>query len=194
MFEHPIILASQSPRRKSLLSEIANDITVLAVDIDESIAPSWERKLAAQILAQKKSKEVISKHPSNYDKIIVAADTIVLLNDQILGKPCSHEDAKSMLHQLSDQTHQVITGVSVRYLDQEIVASEITSVTFRALIDEEIDYYVDHFRPMDKAGAYGIQEWIGMVGITRIEGDYYNVMGLPVQAVYDIIQNIVSKI
>ena len=116
---------------------------------------------------------------------IITADTIVVLDDKVLGKPKDAEEARCMLHALSGKTHQVVTGVVLTTKEQQKHFSVVSNVTFKTLSDNEIDYYVDTYKPMDKAGAYGIQEWIGYVGVTRLEGSYFNVMGLPVQRIYE---------
>ena len=119
------------------------------------------------------------------DELIITADTIVVLDDKVLGKPKDAEEARCMLHALSGKTHQVVTGVVLTTKEQQKHFSVVSNVTFKTLSDNEIDYYVDTYKPMDKAGAYGIQEWIGYVGVTRLEGSYFNVMGLPVQRIYE---------
>lgn len=185
-----MILASQSPRRFSLLSAIVPHIEVRAAAIDESVPEGWNQERAAELLAQKKCKYLLSRFPDLQDQIILAADTIVISEGMILGKPAHEEQAEAMLAQLSGKVHQVITGVCIQYKDRQYIFSESTDVHFRTLRSDEIRHYIREYKPMDKAGAYGIQEWIGMVGIQKIDGDYYNVMGLPVFRVYEILSGL----
>lgn len=176
-----IILASQSPRRKQLLewAEIEFDIIVSATD------ESYPKELAVEqvpiFIAREKALAVKSK--SGSEKIILAADTIVVLENEIIGKPKDREDAVSILSRLSGKKHRVITGIVILG-QKEINFADITDVWLNDLTQEEIIFYVDKYKPYDKAGAYAIQEWIGVVGIKRIEGDFYNVMGMPVSRVY----------
>lgn len=177
----PLILASQSPRRKQLLEWACIPFTVLVSDVEESFPPTMPQDEVPLYLASKKARAV--QAICSPDAIILAADTIVLLQDTILGKPVHREEAISMLLSLSGVTHQVITGVILAKGDRAITFSQTTSVTFHSLSLAQIEYYVDHYKPYDKAGGYAIQEWIGVVGIRSIEGDFYNVMGLPVSSV-----------
>ena len=172
-----IILASQSPRRKQLLEAAEIDFEIQVADVDETNPPGMNPRIDAEHLAKKKA-EVIAK--KNTDAIIIAADTIVLIDDEILGKPKDETDAKQILQKLSGRKHEVITGVCLQNAVKQISFSVTTEVFFRTLSSEQIDHYVTNYKPMDKAGAYAIQEWIGMVGIEKINGDYYNVMGLPI--------------
>jgi septum formation protein len=176
-----IVLASASPRRKQLLewAEIPFDIVIS--DADELIPENLPVGEVPVFLASQKAALVRKKIKE--DRIILAADTVVLLDQQLLGKPGNAADAVRMLRLLSGRTHQVITGVSLTDLKREVLFAETTSVRFHSLTTEEIQHYVDHYRPFDKAGAYAIQEWIGVTGIHSIEGDFYNVMGLPVSRV-----------
>ncbi len=178
-----LILASQSPRRKELLAglDIKFDIFVIP-DIDESIPQGFSGSVAAEYLAGKKADAYTKVLKS--DTVIITADTIVCVDNQILNKPESIEDANRMLGLLSGKTHEVITGVCLLADNQKIIFSETTKVKFSVLSEDIISYYTNTYRPFDKAGAYGIQEWIGYVGIEHIEGSYYNVMGLPVQKLY----------
>ena len=178
-----IILASASPRRQQLLSEIGITYEVVTADIDEENFPAeLKPKQVPAFLAEKKAEAVRAKVAD--DALIIAADTIVVLDKKILGKPTDREDAIRILNALSENMHSVITGVCILDGKEKITFSDRTDVHFRALTAAEIEYYVDHYKPYDKAGAYAIQEWLGMVGILRIEGDYFNVMGLPVNKVY----------
>lgn len=177
----PLILASQSPRRKQLLEWAAIPFTVMVSDVEELFLPTLPKEEVPVFIATKKARAVQSKCSS--DAIVLAADTIVLLQEKILAKPVHREEAISMLLSLSGVTHQVITGVILAQGDREVSFSQTTSVTFHPLSLAQIEYYVDHYKPYDKAGGYAIQEWIGVVGIASIEGDFYNVMGLPVSRV-----------
>ena len=173
----PLILASKSPRRQKLLSELGIVFTVEENKVDETVPLDMPAKEVPTYLAEKKAQPF---EPQSASHLILAADTIVLLDDEILGKPANREDAIRMLHKLSGRQHSVITGVSLLMDGKYHTFREVTLVYFRSLSAPDIEYYIDHYQPFDKAGAYGIQEWIGYVGISRIEGDFYNVMGLPV--------------
>ena len=178
----PLILSSNSPRRKELLAglDIPFEVRVIE-DIDESYPDTLPAGEIAEYIAQKKAAayEVVN------DDVLITADTIVVLDDQILGKPADAEEAKLMLRSLSGKTHHVITGVCLKSRDQQHHFSVISEVTFKTLAEEEISYYVETYKPFDKAGAYGIQEWIGYIGVTGLSGSYFNVMGLPVQRIYE---------
>ena len=184
MIPHKIILASNSPRRKELLAglDVQFEVRVLK-GIDESYPATLPTAEIAEYIAQKKAaayRETIAA-----DELVITADTIVVLGNEVLGKPKDAADARRMLRELSGQTHQVITGVMLTTKERQEHFSVVSNVTFKELTDDEIDYYVETYKPMDKAGAYGIQEWIGYVGVTRLEGSYFNVMGLPVQRIYE---------
>ena len=175
-----IILASQSPRRRQLLEWAEIDFDVVISDTDESFPPDLEPRETAVHIARQKA---IKVKQSNPDKIILAADTIVVLNGEILGKPASMDEAIRILQKLSGKKHVVITGVVILSQQEEIAFYDSTEVYFHDLTQEEISFYVNKYRPFDKAGAYAIQEWIGVVGIKSVNGDFYNVMGLPVSRV-----------
>jgi septum formation protein len=172
-----IILASQSPRRKQLLEMAEVDFEVLIADVDETNPPGMPGEQVPEFLARKKADAV--RHLVN-DAIVIAADTVVLLGKQILGKPKDATHAKAILQQLSGRMHKVVTGVCIRKGEHERSFSTTTEVYFRTLSDAQIDHYISNYKPFDKAGAYAIQEWIGVTGIEKINGDYYNVMGLPI--------------
>ncbi|MFT7159982.1 MAG: septum formation protein [Bacteroidia bacterium] len=177
-----IILASNSPRRKELMQQLGFGFEVKSEDFDEVIKMDLDVKEVSKYLAEQKNdqyRELFS------NEIIVTADTVVIIAGQILGKPSNAEEAKQMLSQLSNGTHSVMTGVCISSNDKKISFDDSTNVSFKNLEANEIDFYINKFKPYDKAGAYGIQEWIGMIGIEAIEGSYYNVMGLPVHKVYD---------
>ena len=181
--EYHLILASASPRRISLLKELNLTFDCCPLDIEEVFPDNLEGHDVARFLARLKAVSFPTEKLTE-KSILITADTIVCLNDEILGKPNDRERAIVMLRQLSGQMHKVITGVCLRSLGKECIFSNETDVYFCNLSEDEIIYYVDQFRPFDKAGAYGIQEWIGYIGIEKIEGSYFNVMGLPVQQLY----------
>lgn len=178
-----IILASNSPRRKELLSGIDVEYEVHTLpDIDESYPTGFPGEDIPEFLAKKKASAYAGLLKD--DTLLITADTIVLLDGRIYGKPLGNEEAKQMLRQLSGKTHRVITGVCLTSKQKQVCFSDTAYVTIGELSAEEIDYYVSTYRPMDKAGAYGVQEWIGYMGVERIEGSYFNVMGLPIFKVY----------
>ena len=177
-----LLLASKSPRRRELLGRLDFPLTIVDVDVDERILESLPVEQVAETLARHKADGYSAKISTN--EVLVTADTVVVLGNRVLGKPHGREEAVEMLRQLSGKVHQVYTGVCLRSADRSVSFSERTDVHFRHLTDDEINHYVDVYKPFDKAGAYGIQEWIGMVGIERIEGCYYNVMGLPLARLY----------
>ena len=181
---HAFILASQSPRRKTLLEWAEIPFEIIVSDIDESYPTSLAIEEVPVYIAKNKAlavKEmIISTKPALVNQCIIAADTVVVLDHKIIGKPNNKQEAIDSLLALSGQTHKVITGVVLLYQGQEISFSETTLVEFHTLTPEQIEFYVDKYKPYDKAGGYAIQEWIGVVGIKKISGDFYNVMGLPV--------------
>ena len=178
-----VILASNSPRRKELLAGLGMPFEVRVMEgIDESYPEDLPVSEVALYIAVKKADAYREKMGDN--ELIITADTVVIVDDEILGKPHDKADAIRMLRLISGRTHQVTTGVCLIAKHQESRFSVTTDVTFKALSDEEINYYIDTYQPFDKAGAYGIQEWIGYIGVTGLNGSYYNVMGLPVQRIY----------
>lgn len=178
-----LILASQSPRREALLRSLDIPFTLAPpYHTDETCPPNLSKDETPIYLARLKAQNY--PYPMADNDIIIAADTLVWCQNQFLGKPKDTQEAHQMLQMLSGRTHEVITGVCLRSAAQIHCFAAVTQVTFAALSDAEIEYYVQKYRPFDKAGAYGIQEWIGCAGIERIEGSYYNVMGLPVQQLY----------
>ena len=188
---YKIILASGSPRRKELLAGLGYDFDIrLLPGIDESYPDGLSGEEIAQHIARGKSAPY--RDTMADDELIITADTIVYLDGQVLGKPKDEQDACQMLRNLSGKTHQVITGVTILTKTREKTFASVSQVTFANLTDEEIQHYVSHYHPTDKAGAYGIQEWIGFVGVTRIEGSYFNVMGLPVQRLYTELREFLS--
>jgi septum formation protein len=176
-----IILASQSPRRKQLLEWAEIPFEVIVKETDEDYPPGLHPDEIAIYIARNKAISV--QNDLGNEKIILAADTIVVLNENIIGKPVHREEAVSILYALSGEKHKVITGVVILKGDREISFADTTEVEFHKLTVEQIEFYVDKYKPYDKAGAYAIQEWIGVVGIKSINGDFYNVMGLPVSRV-----------
>jgi septum formation protein len=176
-----IILASQSPRRKQLLEWAEIPFEVIVRPTSEDYPPGLHPEEVAIHIAQQKANAVQEQFPDG--QLILAADTIVVLGENIIGKPVHREEAISILFALSGETHKVITGVVVRKGQKEISFADVTEVEFHQLTLAQIEFYVDKYKPYDKAGAYAIQEWIGVVGIKSINGDFYNVMGLPVSRV-----------
>ena len=187
-----IILASNSPRRKELLAGLDIPFEVRVLDgIDESYPITLPTKEIASFISKKKADAY--QQTMAADELIITADTIVVLGQEVMGKPKDAVEAKRMLHELSGKTHQVITGVCLTTRERQQSFSVETDVTFKALTDVEIDYYISHYRPFDKAGAYGIQEWIGHIGVTGMNGSYFNVMGLPVQRIYEALKAFFEK-
>jgi len=181
--KYRIILASQSTRRQKLLKGLGIKFNIFTKkNIVENIPENLPLDEVAGYLADYKSKAYENELSGN--KLLITADTVVILENEILGKPKSLKEAKSMLRRMSGKKHSVVTGVSIRSKYKQEVFSVTTDVYFKELYDEEIDYYVDNFKPVDKAGAYGIQEWIGYIAVEKIEGSYFNVMGLPVHELY----------
>ena len=178
-----IILASNSPRRRELLAglDISFEVKVIP-GIDESYPEDLPAVEVPQYISKAKAEAYLGMIDD--DTMVITADTVVVLDDEILGKPVDDDDARRILHKLSGKTHQVITGVCLTSLDKQRVFAVTTGVTFKQFTEQEIDYYVSHYHPLDKAGAYGIQEWIGHIGVTALNGSYFNVMGLPVQRIY----------
>ena len=188
-----LILASNSPRRRELLAGLGYPYEVRVLDgIDESYPETLRGSEVAAYISRAKA-EAYRKQMAD-DEVIITADTIVCLDDKVLGKPADEAQAVAMLRSLSGRVHQVYTGVTIVTSTGNSTFVSRTDVTFAALTEEEIQYYVARFHPMDKAGSYGIQEWIGYVGVERIEGSYFNVMGLPVQRLYTELKNILEKV
>ncbi|MEP7231301.1 MAG: Maf family nucleotide pyrophosphatase [Ginsengibacter sp.] len=194
MTQEKIILASKSPRRSQLLQWAEIKFDVVAADIDESYpAELLPLEVAIHIASNKATmvKDNLQSAGANEtDRTILAADTIVVLNDEIIGKPSGRQDAINTLSMLSGRKHRVITGVCILAKEKKIIFAEETEVEFFELLQSQIEYYIDHYKPYDKAGAYAIQEWIGVTGIKSINGDFYNVMGLPVSRVVAELKNL----
>lgn len=182
------ILASNSPRRKELLAGLDLDFTVKVIPgIDESYPDSLPADEVSEYICQEKAKAYVDTLAD--DEMLITADTVVICGKDIMGKPKDAQDAHRMLRELSGRTHHVTTGVCLTTTKEMRHFSVTTEVTFKELTDAEIDYYIANYKPFDKAGAYGIQEWIGYIGCTGLKGSYYNVMGLPVQRIYEEIEN-----
>lgn len=177
-----VILGSKSPRRHELLKHIIPHFDIVNVDINEDFPESMAINEVAQYIAEKKANYFLSQQKSN--EIYITADTIVILNNQILGKPKDENDAYQMLKSLSGKTHLVHTGVAILHKQKIHSFFDETAVTFYPLSDIEINNYIKHCKPFDKAGSYGIQDWMGYVGIQKMEGDFFNVMGLPLHRLY----------
>lgn len=183
MFEnYKIILASNSPRRKKLLAglDIAFEVKVVP-----GIEESYPQNIPVEEIPQYISREKASAYRATGNELIITADTVVVLGKEVLGKPVDDADAIRMLRKLSGKTHRVITGVTLTTVTKQHSFHVTTEVTFKPFTEEEISYYVRHYHPFDKAGAYGIQEWIGYIGVTGLKGSFFNVMGLPVQRIYE---------
>lgn len=178
---NPIILASQSPRRKQLLEWAEIPFEIVVKETDERFPPGLTPEEIAVYIARNKALAIQPQRKE--EEIILAADTIVVLNDNIIGKPVHREEAITILMALSGEKHRVITGVVIRRGSNEIAFADTTEVEFHDISTEQIEFYVDKYKPFDKAGAYAIQEWIGVIGIKSVMGDFYNVMGLPVSRV-----------
>lgn len=182
--KYNIVLASNSPRRKELLSGLDIDYKVLILpDIDESYPANLQGEAIPTFIAKKKADAYITKMADN--TMFITADTIVLLDDVVYGKPKDAEDAKRMLRILSGRTHRVITAVCITTIDKQRTFAVSSDVKFAILEENEIEYYVTKYKPFDKAGAYGVQEWIGYIAVENISGSYFNIMGLPVQRLYN---------
>ena len=180
------ILASKSPRRNQLFKSLGIEFKIITKEVDEKYPSTLYKEEIPVFLAELKAKPFL--HDINCNDLVVTADTIVWLKGKVLGKPKNKKEAIQMLQQLSGNEHQVITGVCLTSFNKQISFSSISNVHFKNLTNIEIEHYVSEYKPFDKAGAYGIQEWIGLIGISHIEGSFYNVMGLPVQRLYEEIQ------
>lgn len=184
---YKIILASGSPRRQQFFKDLDLDFEIRLKDIEEIYPEELQGVEITNFLAQLKASAFEGE--LNKNEILVTSDTIVWLHNKALGKPKDYNDAFAILKSLSNETHEVITSVCFKTIEKTETIFEVTKVTFNSLTDEAILYYLDHYKPFDKAGAYGIQEWIGLVGITRIDGSYTNVVGLPTEKVYQYLNN-----
>lgn len=180
--DYNIILASKSPRRQELLASLGIQFSVKTKEVDEIYPKNLSKEQVPVYLAELKAKAF--QHDLKRKDLLITADTVVCLGDEILGKPADYGEAYKMLTKLSGKEHQVITGVCLTSASRSVSFFAVSDVEFKPLTHEEIDYYIREFKPFDKAGSYGIQEWIGAIGITTISGSFYNVMGLPVQKLY----------
>ncbi|MEZ4946009.1 MAG: Maf family nucleotide pyrophosphatase [Cyclobacteriaceae bacterium] len=185
-FNRPLILASSSPRRQFLMKEAGFVFAIEKPEGDESFSPTMPVNEVPAFLAEKKARSI--EYKLKGDEVILTSDTVVILEGEILNKPQDRADAIAMLTQLSGKTHTVITAVCLLSKSKKDCFDDSTKVTFKDLSKDEITYYVDHHKPYDKAGAYGAQDWIGMVAINKIEGSYFTVMGLPMHKVYTHLQ------
>ena|SRR3989338_5421068 len=180
-----ILLGSKSPRRQQLLKEMGFAYKLVHQDVEETYHSDLPVEEIAEYLAKKKAAAILEHHPPlSAEEVILTCDTVVLLNGKSYGKPVDSDDARRILAELSGQTHIVMTGVCLTSPHKQITFSDTTRVTFANLSHSEIEYYIHHYHPFDKAGSYAIQEWIGLNKITRIEGSYYNVVGLPTSRLY----------
>ena len=187
--KYRIILASRSPRRQQLLKELGLKFDIVIREYSESYPEGLDGEAIARYIAYRKAITFTGELSDN--EIVITADTIVWCNGRVLGKPLNYEEAVSILKEISGNTHEVITGVTLFSSFKEKTFSVSTRVTFDTLSSEEINFYIDKFKPYDKAGAYGIQEWIGLVACSGIEGSYFNVVGLPVQKLYKELQSFI---
>lgn len=184
--KYNFILASKSPRRQELLHSLGIEFEVKIKEVQENFPEGLAKEEIPVYLARLKAKPFIEE--LNENDLLITADTIVCLNNHVLGKPENRNEAILMLQQLSNQKHEVISGVCLSSAEKQKSFYSVSEVQFKKLSQEEIEYYVSQYKPFDKAGSYGIQEWIGFIGITHIEGSFYNVMGLPIQKLYEEIQ------
>lgn len=184
--QYHYILASKSPRRQQLLRSLGIDFEVRTKETDETYPEALTTEEIPVYLAKKKAEPFIGNLKEM--ELLITADTIVCYEGKVLGKPQDTKEARQMLLMLSGHEHQVVSGVCLTSVEKQMAFFAVSNVQFKKLTENEIDYYIAHFKPFDKAGAYGIQEWIGTIGITHIEGSFYNVMGLPVQKLYEEIQ------
>jgi septum formation protein len=184
--KYSVILASKSPRRQDLLKNIVPNFEIRTKDIEEIYPDTLPSREVPEFLSKLKSSPFLDSLKEH--ELLITSDTVVLLENIIYGKPKDRNDAIKILNELSGKVHEVITGVCSSTQDFQKTFSAVTKVHFKQLSQEEITYYVDHFNPYDKAGAYAIQEWIGMIAIEKIDGDYFNVMGLPLQKLHEVLK------
>lgn len=186
--KYNILLASKSPRRRELLKELRIPFSPVSLGgIEETYPDNIPVEDVPQFLADRKADAYLSFIKEN--EMVITADTLVIKNDKVLGKPKNQEEAKEMLDLLSDTTHKVVTGVCIVTRDRRVSFTAVTEVRFGKISNEEAEYYIDNYRPFDKAGSYGIQEWIGCVAVESISGSFYNVMGLPIHRLYQELKN-----
>ena len=185
---YKLILASASPRRQQLMKDAGFTFEVRLKNVEEKYPQELHWENVPEYLSKVKASAF--REELKADEVLITADTVVCIHDRILGKPADRKEAISMLQELSGNRHLVVTGVSVTTRTEQLSFSSRTDVFFKRLSNEEIEFYVDTYKPFDKAGAYGIQEWIGSIGIERIEGSFYNVMGLPIQKLYETLRKL----
>jgi septum formation protein len=178
-----IVLASKSPRRQKLLADLGIDFVTEIHEVGEVFPEGLPMEEIPQYLARLKAEPFVGNMSDN--DLVITSDTIVYVEGEVLGKPADYDEAVEMMYKLSGRRHEVVTGVCLTSKSKQVSFASVTDVFFKSLSQDEIDYYIAHYKPYDKAGAYGIQEWIGYIGIERIEGSYFNVMGLPVQHLYE---------
>lgn len=183
--KYDVVLGSNSPRRRELLNDMGVTFRVEAI---KGIDESYPANLPVEEIPVYLSRVKAQGHPLPPHELLITADTVVVLDDTVLGKPQGEDDARRMLRALSGRAHRVISGVCVTTVERSESFADTSIVRFAELTDEEIDYYIEYYRPLDKAGAYGIQEWIGNIGILGINGDFYNVMGLPTRKLYQVLK------
>lgn len=182
-----LLLASQSPRRKELLSSLGFDFEVVKIDCEEILPENIEIGEAAAYLSKLKAEAF---RELTAGEVLLTADTVVAIDDQVLGKPKDEKEARQMLRLLSGKTHQVYTGISIKSVDKAFTETDVADVEFDEITDDEIEYYIQNYKPFDKAGSYGIQEWLGMAKIRKLNGSFYTIMGLPTHLVYKILKEI----
>ncbi len=182
----PLILASKSPRRKQLLEMLGLPFSIQTEKVEETYDKNWSYYEVPKYLSQKKAEPIAQRFP---DALVIGVDTIVYFQNEILGKPQNLTQAKNMLLTLNGNTHEVISGVTIYHQNQYLQFQEITKVTFHHIQEHILNYYIENYKPIDKAGAYGIQDFWGLVGVKRIEGDFYNVMGLPVNVLFQVLNS-----
>ena len=187
MIQKKIILGSQSPRRKQLLEEMGFDFEILIKDVDESFPSNIQTEKVAEYIAHKKA--VAFEDDLTEDNLIITADTVVIHENEILGKPKSFAEAREMLSRLSNGHHKVVSGVCISSLEKMISFSDLSEVSISEITEKEMDYYIENYSPLDKAGAYGIQEWFGHAKVSQIKGSYTNIMGLPTAKLYNQLVN-----
>lgn len=185
--KYDVVLASNSPRRRELLSELG---VQYRVEVIRGIDETHPSELPAKEIAEYLSRLKAGAYALKQNELLITADTVVILDDEVMGKPADADEACDMLRRLSNRTHSVVTGVTVTTENGQQSFSDEALVTFDELSDEEIQYYVNHYSPLDKAGAYGIQEWIGYMGVKHLEGSFFTVMGLPVHRLYQLLKNL----
>lgn len=186
-FHYQIILGSNSPRRQELLKSLGFNFIIKPINADESFSKELQAEHIPLYLAQKKANSYSASLKEN--ELLITADTIVWCNEQVFNKPENYLEGKKMLEMLSGQMHEVFTGVCLKSHNKQIIFYDVSKVYFKNLKSEEIDYYLTNYNPYDKAGGYGVQDWIGYIGIEKIEGSFYNVMGLPVKKLYEELMN-----